>query len=487
MNSYRTINLLVLMLYALISIPIVAESLEPINQIYQIHIPLVIRKSGIYQIEENLVYRGSDNAITIKANNVVLDFQTYSLHLSNHEATGVLIKDSSDFVIKGNVISNTSSKKQQGSGIRISKAKHGFIKGVLTRHNRNGLKITKSKFIQIQNSDFSHAAQSGAFVQDSTDIAFDHCVFPDNNNGLTLIGDNKDCVLTNSVFPSSTLSNLNVLQVSGMMVNNCSFTNTHGSSSKPNLVQFGGAKPDQLCSDVIIKNCTIINRPESGGNTAPEGLGLYQGSGFLVESCVIDIDNTDQDPAADLSGIHISNPGLGANGTIASNVIINNCIIQGPATDGIYPDIGSSNVLIENCLVTGAQKDGIFLAGTSASTVINNTVVNNGTNGIFLGEVSFSNAIINNVVNNNGANPILSSIPPFGNGIAIASDSSMNIIQGNTVFSNANNGIDDQGTNNQIFGNTAFGNTNNNFNAATDTIVVSNPGNSSLAASNVTP
>jgi len=210
------------------------------------------------------------------------------------------------------------------------------------------------------------------------------------------------------------------------------------------------------------------------GNTAPEGITIFNGTGFLIDSCIIDIDNTDQDPDADLSGIHP---------IATSNTIIRNSIFQGPATNGIYPDEDSSGIVIENNLVSGALKDGIFLAATTASTVVGNTVINNGTNGIFLGEVSSSNVISNNVVNGNGFNPIASSIPPIGNGIAIATDSSMNIIQGNTVFNNAVNGIDDQGTNNQIINNIAYGNAGNNFSPAT--IIVSTPGSATLAGANI--
>ncbi|HLW72909.1 MAG TPA: right-handed parallel beta-helix repeat-containing protein [Candidatus Babeliales bacterium] len=454
------------------------------TNINQADLPYTITEPGQYYVQENLVYTGSDNAITIKANNVLLNFNGFSLHLSHHEATGVLVKKSSEFTIIGDVISNTSSKTQKGNGIYILKSKNGSIENVFTRHNQHGLKIKKSKYILVEDGDFAHAQHSDALVQESVTIGFDNCTFTDGHHGLTLIGANRDCSVTNSAFPSAKFANLNVLQVDGMMVDKCSFTNTGGGDdTKPNLVQFGGAEPEQACFNVTFRNCTISN-PCDCNSTSPEGLGLYQGSGFLVDSCVIEINNTNQDPAADLSGIHISNPGLGINGTIASNVIIRNCLIQGPATDGLYPDVGSSNILIENCLVTGASKDGIFLAGTSACTVTNNTVVGNATNGIFLGETSFSNAVTNNIVNSNGFNPIISSLPPFGNGISIASDSSNNSIQNNTVFSNTTDGINDQGTNNQIFYNTAYANVTN-YVAATDTIIESAPGVATLVGANI--
>ncbi len=260
-----------------------------------------------------------------------------------------------------------------------------------------------------------------------------------------------------------------------MIIENSTFNNNGGDSTKANLMQFGEEDTALVNNNVIIRNSNIINRPELGGNTAPEGLVIFNGSGFLIDSSIFNIDNTGQDPELDLSAIH-------PIGT--SNMIIRNSIFQGPATNALYPDENSSNIVIENNLVSEALKNGIFLAATTASTVVGNTVVNNGTNGIFIGEASSSNAIVNNIVNNNGFTPISSSAAPIGNGIAIASDSSKNIIEGNAVFNNAVNGIDNEGTNNKIFGNEAFGNGNKNYFPTTG-IVISNAGSATLAGANI--
>jgi parallel beta-helix repeat protein len=454
------------------------------QNIFQVDIPLEINEPGTYVLQENVTYKHFEDAIKIKSDNVILDFNGFSLTLTKHKANGVVVKKSTAFTIENGMISSTSSKENHGVDIKIGQSNGGTVQNMLTVGNRNGLDIRKSQNIQVLNSNFSQARKAAALVEKSTDITFNNDIFADSNNGLMLSGANENIVLSNSTFPSASFSNLLAQQGNNIMVDKCIFDNVDGDPAKLNLVQFGDADPSQVCNDITIRYCIIRNRPAPGGNTAPEGLGLYQGSGFLVDSCVIDIDNTDQDPAADLSGIHVSNPGLGTNGTIASNVIIRNCIIQGPATDGLYPDVGSSNVLIENNLVSGAAKDGIFVAGTTGCTVIGNTVVNNATNGIFVGEVSPSNAIINNVVNNNGFDPITSSLPPFGNGISIASDSSFNLVQGNDAFNNAVNGIDNEGANNQIFGNNAFGNGNQNFHSVS-TIVVSSAGAATLAGANI--
>lgn len=458
------------------------------NYIFQRDIPLVITTSGKYKLAETVFYKGTGNAITIRADGVKLSLGAFSLKLADRSSAGIYVDSVSDFLIDSDAIATTTTTNAV-NGIFIFNSRKGRVCNVLTANTNDGLQIDGSADIQIQKSRFFNASDAGARVHASSAVTFAKCVFDGGDNGLVFYGENKNCTISGCTFPSANFSNLLVQQMDGMFVQDCSFTNTTGDPAKLNLVQFGDAAPEQACHDILMKNCTLINRPAHTpvlGNTAPEGLGIYQGSGFLVESCLIDIDNTNQDPAADLSGIHISNPGLGTSGVVASNVIIRNCVVQGLATDGFYPDIGSTGVVIEGCLATGALKDGIFLAGTSASTVAGNTVVSNGTNGIFLGEASVSNTIKNNIVNSNGFTPISTSLLPLGNGISIASDSSKNIVQGNEVFNNSMNGISDQGTGNQIWSNSAYANGTKNYDSAVDIIITSTPGSSTLTAGNVT-
>lgn len=478
----RSIGIMIVTLQALLMTPSVqGESFC----ICQRDIPLTIKRSGEYRLCENITFNSPGTAITVTADNVTLKLGSHSITLTDGSATAILIDGSTEFKIESDAIKNVFIGNQTGYGIHVIGARKGLIKNVLTINHLNGLFIENSQDICIKDSEFSNASGAGVFVTDSEALLFEKCIFSQNSNGLKMSGANKDCTLISSKFPSSTFSNLLVQQINGMIIEDCLFTHNIGDATKANLMQFGDAALEQTCNDVVIKNCTLISRPGLGGSTSPEGLGIYQGSGFLVESCIIDIDNTNQDPTVDLSGIHISNPGLGSTGTIATDVIVRNCVIQGPATNGLYPDVGTSGVVIEDCIASGAQKNGIFLAGTTGSIVKNNTVVNNGTNGIFLGETSISNAVTDNMVSMNGSNPIVSSLPPLGNGISIASDSSLNTVQYNKVFNNAQNGIDDQGTGNQIYFNTAYVNGNKNYNAASDVIVISNPGNPAKSAENI--
>src|SRR5579871_441626 len=168
--------------------------------INQSDIPFVITESGTYNLIENVTYGGHKNAITIKANNVVLNLNTFSITLS-HDAIGVFAKNVSDFMISNGSIENKHNSSKKGSGINIVNANKGIIHNIATVNNRNGLFINNSHNIQVDNSAFFHATKSGVWVKNSEIINFDTCVFAQCNNGLTLKGTNRDCNLMNSDFP----------------------------------------------------------------------------------------------------------------------------------------------------------------------------------------------------------------------------------------------------------------------------------------------
>jgi parallel beta-helix repeat protein len=457
MNNFGFYSGLLLALSLVSTLPAKESKESKTHFIDQKSIPLLIKNSGEYILTENVSYSGSDSAIKVIASNVKLRLNNHSIHLKNSYATGIEVSNASEIEIEGDAIKDVScSPAAGGNGIHLSNANFVFLSKIFTEGKLYGVLIENSTDITVSQSQFLNASNSAASIQVSKNVAFESCTFAESGMGAIFSGSNRDCRIINSDFPSALFNNLLVQQMDGMLVDNCTFTNVGGNPGKLNLVQFGDAPlPQQVVNDLIFTNCTIINRPLLGGNTAPEGLGLYNVSGVLVDSCVIDIDNTGQPQEQDKSGIHIGN---GA-GLVGANVTIRNTIVQGPATDGFYPDIGSTNIVIDNCLATGALKNGIFLAGTSFSVVQNCTVVSNGTNGIFLGEASLSNAVLNNTVANNGFNIITPdtdpSLPPTGCGVGIAADSSENLIMGNQIFKNAIS-IGNDGSGNVILNNTTF-------------------------------
>ena len=357
----------------------------------------------------------------------------------------------SEIVIESDAITSNATPISPTAGVTaiyINNANAVTVKNASVENNFNGIHIVNSSNIEVTGCHILNAINGGAFVFGSTNVNFNDCVFSNSGYGILMDGENQDCVVRNCSFPSSILNNLLVLETSGLIVENCSFTNIN-TINHANLVRLGGPAPTQVCTNALIKNCTFVNF--SLGNMFPEGLVLLSGSNFIVDSCIIQNNNTGQSLASGLSGIHVSNPAIGAS---ATGAIIRNCVISGSPVNGIFLDSGTESCLIENNLISGALNAGILFNGATCITVTNNTVCSNGTFGLSLAKTSTSNAIIDNVFNSNTESGIFiqGAIPGF-------STSSANLIQNNKVFNNFSIGINNQGRpTNQIFGNTAFNN-----------------------------
>ncbi len=427
----------------------------PVYLITQEDVPVVIKQPGEYILAKSIKYSGSHSAITIAANNVKLNFRNCSIILENSDATGISVIDSSEVVIEGDAIINICHREQHGNGIHVCKSSDVQLKNVYTKHHHHGILLTDARNVSILNSQLSHSWQSGAAVKNSINVLFDDCVFEGSKrNGLVFSQDNRDCRVINSSFPYSQFTNMLVQQITGMMVSNCSFTDLGGDAEKSNIVQFGDVThEDQIARDIIFQNNTITNRAGCNTNTSLEGLALVNVSGMIVDTCIVDIDNTGSDPEDDLSAIHI---GDGSGTNVGSDIVIKNSVVEGTAMNGIYPDVGSSNIMIDNVLASNALKNGIFLVGTSASIVKNSTVTNNGTNGIFLGEGSTNNSLSGNFVTANGQSIITSSTLPQGAGIGIDESATNTLGINNQVFANEGMSVQDLGSHNFFTGNSSF-------------------------------
>ena len=460
--------------------------------IYQKDIPFTATQPGIYRLGQSVTYDGANAAITLAGNNIKLLLDTSTITLTNCQAVGIMInnpqKTISEITVESDSISHAHSKKACSKGIMaifVNNANYVTIKKVSTINNFNGIHIVNSNNVQVLDSQFNNAINGGAYVFSCTNVKFNNCVFNDNGYGILFDAEDQDCSVTNCEFPNSILTNLLAYEVYGLMIDRCSFTNT-GDTNQASLVQLGGPAATQLCTNAIMKNCTLVNGAFS--NTALEGVVVAHGSNILIDSCCINNNNAGQNINTDLAGIHISNPAIGPKGVVASGVLVKNCVITGPAINGIHVDSGSANCLIENCLVAGAFKDGILLDNTTATTVQNNTVNSNSVNGIALGKGSASNAILNNVVNSNTQSGIF-----LQGAVTGFPATNHNLIQNNQVLSNNGIGINNKGSSlNQIYNNTAFNNgtggSQNYFPTPffpTGPVVVSNPGDPTATAANI--
>jgi Right handed beta helix region/Periplasmic copper-binding protein (NosD) len=367
--------------------------------ITQKDLPFVIDRSGEYSLCTDLTYCGAGSAITIIANNVKLNLN-FSLTLTNPGATGVFVNGASEVVIKNDHIVNTSSDLLTGNGIFVLNGTHITIDNIYTLQNGNGLLVQNSRDVQVVHSRFENALVAGAQVAGSTNVDFTNSVFDNNGIGLFFAasaGSNQDCSVSKCKFPSSQSQCLFGQQIAGMNIDNCLFSNaflTPGPDAQ-NVVQFGDE--GALFNNLIIRNSTFVNTTSS--NKGVEGLALFNGSGFIVDNCIFNVDNTCQDCSSDLSGVHL---GDGSGVLVASNGVIRNCVSQGPCVDGYYPDVGVNGIVIENCLAVGCQKVGILGNGICSSAFINNVTMNNNV-GIALDPASFNNLVQSNKTFNNSS------------------------------------------------------------------------------------
>jgi hypothetical protein len=462
------------------------EGKHHVRVIRQKDIPFIISCPGDYELGENVTHKGAGVAIMVTASNVKLNLGTSSIKLTSPTATGISVMNPgyilSEITIFSDSIENTSGGATSGAGIELFGVNKARIENVLLANNFINLDIQNCTDITVSGSQFLNGVTACAQVGGSTNVRFYNTVFnindPNNTTGFGLYFTSfngvpsQDCSVLACSFPNSGTTNLFAEFINGLLIEASTFSNT-GDTNQSNLVQIGGAPvtagPVNTANNVIIRSSTFTN--SSVTNTFPEGLLLQNGQDALVESCSFFNNNTGRSPDSDLSGIHIGGS-LDAGATI-TGVIVRNCVVQGPAIDGIYPDNGSSNLLIEYCLTTGAIKDGILLDATANSTVQFNTSNANGRNGIGLAQTSTGNIVLNNVVSNNG----FGSVPAPNNtndGIFIQGTNTLgfdpstnNIVQGNTAFNNAKFGIEDQGitptvgarfTNNRVLENVAFNN-----------------------------
>ncbi len=443
--------------------------------IRQEDIPFTIKCPGEYTLGEDINFDKVGAAITVSSNDVKLHLKTFSITTSTSGSVGILVTNPSgetvsEVTIQSDAISN-SSESSIGSGILLLNTNKVLIDNVFIENYLNNLDIQNSSDVRVLNSQFLNGSSAGANVSGSTNVVFEGCVFNDNLNGINFNSASQDCSVFNCSFPNSGSTNLFAAEINGLIIENSTFSNT-GDTNQSNLVQLGDTT-NTAANNVIVRNSTFTNL--STTNTFPEGLDIQNGSGFLIESCVFLNNNVNQPFDSDLSGIH-----FGGAGASVFGVTVRNCVIQGPAIDGIYPDIGSSNGLVEHCVAAGSLKDGILANGTNNTTIQYNTAVSCGINGIALGQGSSSCAVLNNVSSGNGNDGIFiqGAIPQQ------FPASSENLVQFNATFSNGNFGIEDQGDNDRIFSNTAYNNTAGNYFVAANT-PLNAPGDATTAGANL--
>jgi parallel beta-helix repeat protein len=450
-----------------------------------------ITTPGVHKLQADLIFNGSNSAVEIDANDVVFDLNGYSIILNDPAATGVLVKNRSNFTILNGYIKNEINVPQRtGDAIKLTGAMQGTIQNISTFHHGIGIKIHRSHDVKVSNCVFKDSHITAALVQGSNkpsplgcvNVQFDACTFRHAPHGVLCDRfNNKDLKITNCEFPDASQTDLLVKKVSGLVVENCNFTNKNANSTdadyKQNMVQFGDTGDNNWVNGVIMKNCTLIN--ENPDNGWIEGLNIRQAYNVLVDSCTFNVSNWSDGIDEEIfpAAVHI---GSWLYETYAFNSVIRNCVIGGFSLNGIFVDAGYSNT-VEGCTISDTLLFGIYMWETESNTIKNNVISNNGyysedegAAGLYIDHNCSYNAINNNSVNSNYTNGIIN----YG---------TYSIFQHNQSINNNNVGFGNYGDNpssNVFVFNSAFDNCLDYDNISPVSIIGSSP---TLSGENITP
>jgi len=339
-------------------------------------VPFTIKVPGEYVINQSITYRGSASAITVAdVGNVKIKFNSASLFLTDPNAIGIDIQNAHEVTITEDEITFIGDQEFAGSGISIKQSDTVTITNCF--FNKCGLTFTESSNINVNKISIENHTRAGAIFRACTNIALDGCVFKDNVVGVTFgataTSPNKDCQLVRCNFPNSKgTTNLLAQQVTGLTVNDCTFS-TNGGPIMRSLAQFGDdTAVANSANNVAINRCSFINAsistpPDPSANFRIEGIVHLNGSGITIDSTVVDVDHGDsQTPGINPAAIRLS-------GTVGG-ATVRNSVIKGIPFIGIYClNVVDGGALIDNCTVPLAFA-GVLIESSNDCTIKNSTL-----------------------------------------------------------------------------------------------------------------
>lgn len=320
-----------------------------------------------------------------------------------------------------------------------------------------GIYAANSSGISLQNNVFGqigeNASSTGIGVYGATNCkntSITHCQFL-NSNGSNASG----------IIISGTTGLANQATSQATLISDCSF---YGCFEDMTFIQ-----EDGLPVDATIRNCTsgngtgflqfsgqglyVENYQATSVEIVSNALVLLQGASDLIfKGCTFSVqDLTSFEPlfnAASVTDLLIDTCIFDANGADSGAVIaiggigessqdvrINNCVIRGNALYGIHSTTTSvtpnSNIVIEDCLINGQTEAGIFLEHTLSSVVDNCSIKNITGNGLLFGEGINIAGTSNSITIKNCTISI-----NFGEGILVGIGSIDNFVTDNKVFNN---------------------------------------------------
>jgi len=320
-------------------------------------LPYTIREPGIYYFPNNLVFSGKGPAITVAANNVVIN--CYNNALTVAEGIGILV-----------------------SGVREFTLQNGVIQG-----NVVGMQIENATAVHLLNSFFNG---SKVTIDGASGVTLDTVSCDDSL--LTINGSSQHITLTNCTINGQiTATEVSGMQISDSLIegavtvgaNNLQIQNSAFINGALLFTNGSGALLEEVIFDSV-----EINQYDSimATNCMSRGLHIIQGSYCSFIDCHF--------ANAAQANVQLDN---------ATGCLFSGCKIIDSQADGIVFTTGSSQNALINCEVSNNGQNGCtIMIGATDNQLLNNNVYANANYGIYNLEPT-TNCLFNVSCNNKGA------------------------------------------------------------------------------------
>ncbi len=416
------------------------EADHPSQSYVAIHeLPITLTESGKYFLTDDMVHSGAGAAITISADNVVLDCKNHSITLNNQDADGIVVHGSSDVAIENCHILASGAK----SAVSLRNVQKASISNFYSVKTTQGIQLKNCQNVSVENShlgfhDGSDLVLGAAVsIEDSESITVSKSHFEGSgsymkpgatSNALLISGSSQNVRILDSTF-SNWLNTITVNEVLGLHIDSCM---VEGSPiSDKNLVELGTIATQ--ANDIQITNSSFIQKKAKEGF---DGILFLNGQGAKLENIVLDITTTGDSykPSAIHVGCKNNGPVSCSPAVLYSDIEAKNCQILGSfpyalhIENGAYIDFSSSQF-------ADASVANIFMDNAKSCT-IKDSNIQNGANGILISQNAASCGILGCEISNNDQN-----------GITVVQNSQNAFVANNKIFGNGGYGfVDNEAT-----------------------------------------
>ncbi len=398
-------------------------------------LPATVSEAGIYYLSDDLVHASAGAAITITADDIVLDCKNHSISLNHEDGEGIIVQGAKDFTLKNCHILGSQAKTAV-SLVNVSKASIDNFYGLKTR---KGISLQNCQNVAIENSHFElHDGTelelgAGLLIDNSESISLTKSHFegsgasmdPDaTSNALLITGKTQNVFIKDSSF-SNWLSTLTINEVCALHIDNCSLVGSP--ISNKNLIELGTITSQ--ANDVQITNTRLIQKK---AKTGFDGMLFLNGQGARLENIILDITTTGDDYKP--SAIHIGCKNNGSvsctPGLLYSDIEAKSCKVVGSFPYALHIENGSYISFSESTFANGTIST-VFM-DNARSCIVKDSTIQNGTSGITISQNAHSPAIIGCEISGNDQN-----------GITISQNSIKAFVVNNRIFGNGGYGLVD--------------------------------------------